>query len=277
MLPEGMDPDDYFKSNSLEDFKKLEEDSADAFDFFVKNKVKNIDKKNYAKLTSVLNSIFDYICIVESELVRNSLIKRTAELLEINQGVVSREFVSYKSKTRKYSNDKTAEINDKETEVEKATLNDSLKKEIDLVLLMLKLSFNESSDLIKHCGLRIDHFSNEIIKLIFNLYYIEKKLVNTKDFIDQIDDNFVRDYIEERLFSEEFKQSEIVIRNNVIDRIIDVLDEYYENLSKDLNTRLKLGELYEDIDFIKSLLEEKNIIVNERTKLPKLRELKSNV
>jgi hypothetical protein len=96
-----------------------------------------------------------------------------------------------------------------------------------------------------------------------------------RNFIDLIDDDNIRNYVNNRLFSDEFKQNEIIIVNNIIDRIINLIHVYYLKLNESINAKIKLSELYKDDEQVKSLQEEKTINVKEMYfKKEKLQELK---
>lgn len=270
VLPEEMDPDDYFKKYSINDFNELEKNKIDVFDFLVTYKTNDIKKGDYKKLTNALDSLFEYINLEDNEIIRNSFIERLAVILEIDKGVIAREFITYKNK-RKYSNILNTE---KENEKDKNKINDRVKREIDLILLLLQIDNNK--ELIKYCGLREEHFSIQYIQDLFKEIFNESFSLKKKDFMDYIDDNSLKEYMQARVFSDEFKQNENVLRNNVIDRIIDIIKRYYKSINKDINEKIKLGELYKDNDLVRKFQEEKTIIVNEIIKLSKLQELKNN-
>lgn len=268
ILPKGMDPDDYFKKNSVDDFRELEKSRVDVFDFLVKYKTKNIKKNDYKKFTNALDSLFEYVNLEDNEIVRNSLIERMAFLLEIDKGVIAREFITYKNKKIFLNKPDVGETNSKKR------IDKALKREIDLILLLMQIQ--DARNLINQCSLREEHFidsyTQNLFKMIFNLNFSVKK----KNFIDYIDDNFVKQYVEERIFSDEFKQEENILRNNVIDRIIDVIKKYYTKKSENITEKIKLGVLYKDDELVRKLQEEKTIIVDEIIKLSKLQELKYN-
>ncbi len=270
ILPKGMDPDDFFKKNSIDDFKELENKRSDIFDFLVKYKTKNVKKGDYKKLTGALDSLFEFVNLEDNEIVRNSLIERMADLLEIDKGVIAREFITYRNKRRYTNNKNTEQVNDGN----KINLNKTLKMEIDLILFLMQVENNR--DLIKQCGLREEHFFDQFSQNLFKMIFNENFSVKKKDFIDYIDDKFVKEYIEKRIFSDEFKQNAIVLRNNIIDRIIDIIKKYYKKKNEDINEKIKLAVLYKDNDLIKKLQEEKTIIIDEIIKLSKLQELKDN-
>ena len=269
ILPDQMDPDDYFKKFSIFDFKEFEKQSIDGFDFLLQYRTRDIDKNNYKKLIDALNLLFGYINLWESEVVKNSLIERMAEIFDIDKAMVAREFLTYKKKKRYSRNiDDVEELRDNNV-----VLDDLKKREIDLILFLLHIT--ETEKIIKQCGLREEHFYHLFTQKLFKLFFNEISSINRKDFLNYIDDNDIKNYIEERLFSDEFKQPEEILRNNVIDRIIDVIKRYYLRLNQNINEKLRLGELYKDDDLVKKLQEEKSVIINEIVKLSKLQELKN--
>jgi len=129
--------------------------------------------------------------------------------------------------------------------------------------------------LVKKCSLREEHFLNLLTQTLYKNYLTEKNDDFIKNFMNYFDDDNIKTYVQNRLFSNEIKQTEIIIKNSIIDRIIDIIKYYYKVTNIRINEKLKLGEFYKDEELIKQLQEEKTVIINEILKLTKLQELKN--
>ncbi len=268
VLKEGKDPDEYFKNHTIEDFKALENDLLDGFDFLVKTRTENIDKRDYTVLMNSLNSIFEFIALEDNEIIQNSMVERLAGLLNIDKRSVAREYLNYKNKFRL----KGGRLYDEETakngisEGEKVNigiliLDNSLKREIDLILMLLFLE--NARDLIKKTFLHERQFLNDFTQNLFKKIFFENLSVDKKNFIGLFDYNLIKKYIENRLFSEEFRASETVLYNNAVDRIIDLIKRHFKRQNQAINEKIKLGELYQDDELVKKLQEEKSVIIND--------------
>lgn len=270
LMPDGMDPDDYFAKHSLDDFRELEKNRLEGFDFLVKYWMKDTEsnKNDIKGLLESLNRLFEYINLWESEVVRNSLIERLAELIQKDKGMIAREFITFRKKKRTTYNKREEEEQEEKTDI----LNELTKREIDLILFLMMI--DDPIDTIKKCGLREEHFQNDYLQELFRHIFIEKKVSNTKEFVDLIKDEKIKEYVHERSFSDEFKFEMPVLRNNVIDRISDIIKKYFLKINDEINEKIKLGELYKDIDLVRELQEEKSAIINEIVKLSNLQEYK---
>jgi DNA primase len=167
-LPNGMDPDEYFKENQMEDFEKLLENRIEAFDFCIEYKCKDVDLKDYQVLSGVLKFLFEYIATWESGITQNLLLQRLSDKLSLNLGTIEQEYKRYLgSKKNSFVEKEIEKANDKKdvavnAENENVFLLDSiLKKEIDLILYLL--FYDESEVLVEQCELKSEFFSNQMI------------------------------------------------------------------------------------------------------------------
>ena len=108
----------------------------------------------------------------------------------------------------------------------------------------------------------------------FFIKLISSEDTNSRNIIDHIDDDNIKNYINQRIFSDEFKQSDEVIFNNIIDRIMDIKRRYFQKELENLTVKIKLAELYKDETGIKESQEEKMVLSYELTQTSKLQELK---
>jgi len=273
VLPDALDPDDYFKKFSIDDFKNLEKNKVDGFDFLVKYYTENIDKKDLKRIINALNSLFEYINQWESDVIRNNLIERTAELLNIDKGLLSKEYLTFRNKIKNYKHQGNDDREKDKVDKNSAKSPDQrLKREIELIIDLMQIP--DGVELVKQCGLREEHFLNILTQSLYKNYLNVKNDDFVKNFMSYFDDDNIKAYVQNRLFSNEIKQSEIVIKNSIIDRVIDIIKYYYTVTNKRINEKLRLGQFYKDDELIKQLQEEKTVIINEILKLTKLQELK---
>jgi len=275
LLENEKDPDDYFKNHTIDDFKIFEKKMMEGFDFLVKVKTQNIDKKDYNVLINSLNSIFEYINLEENEIIQNSLIERLSTALNIDKRSTAKEFLAYKNKNKYQVFKEESADSQENNKTIKYIFNNSIKKEIELIIDLLFLE--DSLDLIKKSSLKEEYFSIELTQMLFKKIFHENLSINKKNFIDLIDDNDIKKYIEMRLLSDDFKDiasKESTLYNDAIYRIIDISKAYYDKQIQIINKNIKYGELYQDDEYVRKFLEEKSVIINEIKKLKKLQELK---
>jgi len=270
VIPDGMDPDDYFKKYTIDDFKNFEKESIAGFDFLVFYHSRYLDKTDYQSLSGTLENLFDYINIWESEIIRNSFIEKLSNLIDIEKGVLLKEFNSFINKSKNFVKKEEIKVNLKENK-EESILDKIKKREIDLLLLLTIIS--DGKELIKRSSLKKEHFFYPDTQNIYCNFF-ENNLINKQNVIDYIDDDKIKNYINERLFSIEFRLDENVLRNSAVDRIKDVIKKYYVRLNEEITEKIRLCELYKDDETVKELQEEKTINISEILKLSKLQELK---
>ncbi len=274
VLPSGLDPDDYFKKNSLEDFKVFAKQKITAIDFLIFYKTRNINLKEYDKLINSLFFLFDYIKLWSSELIRNNLLSIVAEKLNIEKNIVFREYENYINKS-KFNKKETLidkkgkeEVKDKEFGITKRD-----RREIELILFLC--NYDKSKKLIKEFDLKSSFFTNFTVRDIFEKIFV-KDLYDKKNLIDIIDDNNIKNFVNNMIFSADFVniEDENIKFNNLVDRIIDLKKNFYLLKNEDIKEKIKLAELYNDVTLLKELQEEKTVLINEILKLDKLQEIK---
>ena len=95
VLPNDMDPDDYFKENTIDDFREFEKQRTDAIDFLVFFYTQSADVHNMNELMTVLDNLFSFVVKWDNQIIRDQLIDRIAALLGINAITVKNEFDKY--------------------------------------------------------------------------------------------------------------------------------------------------------------------------------------
>jgi len=118
-------------------------------------------------------------------------------------------------------------------------------------------------------------FTNNTIKDIFEKIF-EKDLCDVKNLMDIIDDDNIKDFVKNRIFSPDFVniKNEDHKFNNIVDRIIDLKKNFYLMKNENIKEKIRLAELYNDDELLKELQEEKTVLINEILKLEKLQEIK---
>lgn len=268
VLPDGKDPDDYFKKHDLSDFIELEKKKLSGFDFLIFYKTRDYNRGDYTSLVNVLNFLFEYISLWSRDVIRNSFIEQIALALNIDKGIVSKEFVNFGKRVTK--NEPETKTSNKDDGLSKNLTKDK-QQEIDLLLILTNLS--DSIDLVKRCGLRKDFFYYDETKKIFETFF-ENDFLEKKNILDFFVDDICKNYITQKIFSDELKSDESVLRNSAVDRIVRVINKFYERKIEELKESIRLAELYKDEDFVKELMEERDILAKEILKLKKLQELK---
>jgi hypothetical protein len=211
----------------------------------------------------------------ENEIIQNSLIERLSTALNIDKRSTAKEFLAYKNKNKYQVFKEESADSQENNKTIKYIFNNSIKKEIELIIDLLFLE--DSLDLIKKSSLKEEYFSIELTQMLFKKIFHENLSINKKNFIDLIDDNDIKKYIEMRLLSDDFKDiasKESTLYNDAIYRIIDISKAYYDKQIQIINKNIKYGELYQDDEYVRKFLEEKSVIINEIKKLKKLQELK---
>ena len=231
LLPNGMDPDEYFKENLMEDFEKLLENRVEAFDFCIEYKCKGVDLKDYQVLSGVLRFLFEYISAWESGITQNLLLQRLSEKLSLNLGTVEQEFSRFlgskKSNFIEKESDKAVEEsevlnNSKEEEV--LLFDNNSKKEVDLILYLL--FYDKSEFLVEQCGLKKDFFSNQLIADLYE--FSEKNHFSKEIFLENLTDVKLLNYVTERLLSTDFDTTMITLKCCVIDLIYALFKRFWQ-------------------------------------------------
>lgn len=274
LLPQEMDPDDYFKNNSIEDFYLFSTQKVSPIEFLIFYKTRGINLKEYNVLRNTLFFLFDYVKLWSSEIIRNSFLSIIAEKFNIEKGIILREYEEYVNSKIKSKNYKSEEKN--ENVIEKNITKRDIR-EIELILFLC--NYENSKTIINEFDLRSLFFSNSTIKDIFEKIFI-KSLCDKKNLIDLIDDNDIKKIVNNKIFSSDFVniEDEEVKFKNLVDRIIDLKKHFYLAKNEDIKEKIKLAELYNDNNLLKELQEEKTVLINEILKLNNYRRrLKHNV
>lgn len=277
LLPDGMDPFDYFKINSLDDFKEYDKNRIDSFDFILKEKA-SINHDNNHEVISSMKRVFDYIKRIENAVVKDKLLNRMASWFRVEETLIKNEFNLYKTRGNNYRS--KIEGNNTQKVVRNDMLNSDNQREIDIILLFYhyqKIIHNSNlpgvESLINSCCLIEKYFSNVWARETFKKG-LSDRFDNFDAFYAGINDEELKKYIEMRIMSYEFSDDVTVLKFNIIDRIIDLIRRYYLDKNKEIQKMLDIYERQNDLIMVKELQEEKTIIINEINKLKKLQELK---
>lgn len=91
ILPEGMDPDDFFRDHSIEDFEALMESRKDLGEFAVEEIIKTWDGSTAGKL-KVLSELFPYLEAVGQPVVQMEYLRLAGILLNLSEEVILKQF-----------------------------------------------------------------------------------------------------------------------------------------------------------------------------------------
>jgi len=273
IIPEAKDPDDYFKKHTLEDFKELEKKKLSGFDFLIYYRMRNCVKEDYVSLTGAIRFFYEYINLWDSEIIRDSFTDKLSSSLKIDKGIILREFNNFKNKgfSKTFLKENAPQNNEARFSKE-FTISDDEKLEIDLLLFLSNIS--DGNSLIKRCSFNKDFLYYDKVKRVFESFFCNK-LDEKQNIIDSFDDDYYKKYAEEKIFSEEFKFEENILRNGAIDRIAKITTKFYQRKIEEIKESIRFAELYNDEDFVKELMEDKDVIAKEVIKLKKLQELKT--
>lgn len=276
LLPDGMDPDEYFKKNSMEDFEKLLENRVEAFDFCIEYKCKDADLKDYQVLSGVLKFLFEYIAAWESTITQSLLLQRLSEKLSLNLRIIEQEFnrflSSKNSSFTKKESEKTADEQNAlgNTKNESVFFDTVFKKELDLILYLL--FYDKSEVLVEQCGLKSEFFSNEVTAALYD--FSKSNHFAKEIFLENLSDVKLLNYVTERLLSIDFDTSMIILKCCAVDLIIALFKRFWQKKGNEINEQIKLSEMYKDMELISELQNEKMKVTNEILKLSRLQELK---
>jgi len=268
LLPDEMDPDDYFNKYGVDEFKNIVNNRIDAFDFCVNYVTKGVNLKDYNKLVEVLKYLFDYIYLWENIIVRDLLIEKMSALLGINKESLLSEFNKYKGFHNK--NDKVEEKINNFIIKPNTVLDDKMKLELDLLIYLH--SYTDSLKIIDLSG-----FDRSFFYCDYTAQLYDKALNNNfskENFIEGIDNGTVLDYITGCLMSERFSEDEKLLKECIIDLMSDIMKQFWKRKSDQITEKIKLSEMYKDYELIADLQLEKELVTGNMIKIIGLQELK---
>lgn len=256
-LPDGMDPSDYLLSKGSDAFKELIENAKPALDFRVDWGYKKANIQTDQDKRFFLNDLYAFLENLDSEVFKESALKKAAALLSISENAVIKDFHNRKLKnTKKYV---------KKVEIEKKVTQEKQLEEY----LMLNLLNNP--DLF-------DRFKNKI-----SLNLLQDELTQ-KIYLAMLN---VNEEHGELLFHKVLDLLEENERNDILDRIfVEPSIEEPAQLIQDCIKKLRLHSIQLEKQKIKKLihenknnsekitelLEEQQFLLNEEKKI-KQREL----
>lgn len=107
VLPNGMDPDDFFRHYSLEDFEELLNSRKDLGEFAVEEIAKTWDGSTPGKV-KVLSELFPYLESTGQPILQAEYLKIAALRLGVAEEVIARQFKQWRSATRSKNASKAA-------------------------------------------------------------------------------------------------------------------------------------------------------------------------
>ncbi|HNZ27807.1 MAG TPA: DNA primase [Spirochaetota bacterium] len=286
VLPNNLDPDDYFKTNTIEAFNIYQKQKVTPIEFLLYYYTRNKDLKDFNNLIRTLYLLFGYIRLWDSEVIRKNLIESVSSFLNIDYSTTFREYEKYLSKETRYNSAPKESAASTPANISSENEPDlkpdaALLREIDLLVYLLK--YAKRKEVITKSSLESEYFTTDVGKKAYS-FLIEKDGEDEKKFfIDLFENDELKKSINERLFDIELMiedkkfdniQKEKILLNNIVDRIINLKKNYYRVKSSSINKKIKFSELYKEEELLKELQEEKTLIISEIVKLEKLQELK---
>ncbi len=298
VLPNGMDPDDYFKQNNLSVFKDFFSQRVEPIDFLVFYSTKNVNLKDYTELVKCLEYLFSYVKLWQNKIIQNALIDRIAQSLGLDTAMITNAFVEYEQKNSKKVFAKNAEPDIQPNQSQHLpkeqhnALTERDKYEIDFIIYAIHCSQYE--EIARRCGFDEKFLDTNIGRRLYAWMKQNTNEVSRKTITDAADSDCVKEYINEVLFNldkliitEEKDDKDKaddnysagidskLIADNIYDRIYEIKKHYYINQSRMLTEKIKYGELYKDEMLVKELQEDKIVLQREMNKLARIKKLKN--
>ncbi|MBR6061423.1 MAG: hypothetical protein IKP67_05060, partial [Spirochaetales bacterium] len=267
VLPNDMDPDDYFKENTLDDFREFEKQRTDAIDFLVFFYTQSADVHNMNELMTVLDNLFSFVVKWDNQIIRDQLVDRIAMLLSINETTVKSEFEKYaKSHTQSdygaynnYTNEDTrSSYNEQPPGFSNAVnnmpvsniprrdrpLTDRDKIEIEFIIYLTNCA--EYKTIMRECSFDETYLMTDIGRALYKLICDNELSAAKKMLTDVTDNSIAKNYINETIF----RVSELIIQeakdDNLKNANADMTDTFVA-----VNTKMITDNVYDRIYEIK--------------------------
>ncbi len=314
VLPNDMDPDDYFKENTIDDFREFAKQRTDAIDFLVFFYKQNADVHNMNELMKLLENLFSFVVKWDNQIIRDQLIDRIAMQLDINAITVKNEFekyakshiktdynaldnYNYNEEIHSKQNEQTAVNNIPANNIPRRDrpLTDRDKIEIEFVIYLTNCA--EYKEIVRECSFDETYLMTEIGRVLYRLIFDNEITAAKKMLADVTDNSIAKNYINETIFrvsgliiqearddnlknaNADITDTSVVVNtkmvtDNVYDRIYEIKKYYYINKSREITEKIKFGDIYKDEALVKELQEEKILIQGELDKRAVIKRLK---
>ncbi len=183
VLPEGMDPDDFLKNHSLEDFQKLLQSRKDLGEFVIEEFLKTWDGTSRGKM-AVLENIFPYIKNIAEPVPYSEYVSLLASRLGLSEQIVIEQFGTFQKKISK----------DTSYNFKKAVVADTPPLEEEILRIVLKYPFFVDELLSNERVCLLIAESSPVYAEIFNALK-ETRL----EFQERQDNNFYVNQVYEKL------------------------------------------------------------------------------
>ena len=266
VLPNDMDPDDYFKENTIDDFREFEKQRTDAIDFLVFFYTQSADVHNLNELMTVLDNLFSFVVKWDNQIIRDQLVDRIAMQLGINETTVKSEFEKYAKshiqtdynaldnhyeESHSKQNEPLADNNISAGNVPSnnivrrdRALTDRDKIEIEFVIYLTNCA--EYKEIVRKCSFDETFLMTDIGKALYRLIF-DNELEQAKKMLADVTDNSIaKNYINETIF----RVSGLIIQeardDNLKNANADITDT-----SVEVNTKMVTDNVYDRIYEIK--------------------------
>ncbi|MCX7823238.1 MAG: DNA primase [Syntrophobacterales bacterium] len=135
VLPEGMDPDDFFRHHLMEDFETLMESRKDMGEFVIQEITKGWDGSTSGKL-KILSELFSYFEPLGQPVIQSEYLKLAGKALNLNEEVVLKQFKSWLASSKhRVSPPKTLHKRNSKDLVSSCEITSSLEEEILKIIM----------------------------------------------------------------------------------------------------------------------------------------------
>ncbi|MCA8939907.1 MAG: DNA primase [Planctomycetes bacterium] len=100
MLPKGKDPDDFFREHEASDFERVLANARDLFSFKLDTLARRHDLQHPAGMRAALDEAIQTIVATDDELLRDNLLKRSADYFRVSERDLHRAWLETKRRQR---------------------------------------------------------------------------------------------------------------------------------------------------------------------------------
>ncbi|MFP4363848.1 MAG: DNA primase [Spirochaetia bacterium] len=255
ILPENMDPMDILQKEGPNALKKYVKYSINSFKFLVNSLIERYNYREPGGRQAILQSVFPYIDIVNSEVRKESFFQELADALMVEQRSIILDYYSRGKKNNTHDS-----INKREKEERAVTMTPEL-------FLMTAVTANKSLFSFVRSIINSDDLSDENAIEVYCA--LEECYRNEEESIDSLfarmDNKSVVEFIQGKMSSEEFSQNPEKLVKDSVNRL---KEKSLKKKQQDLIAKIKkLEKSNQDNDEYKDLVLEKMYLDNELKKL----------
>jgi DNA primase len=226
LFEEGLDPDEYIKTNGVDKFKEKLENPLSVMDFKLVYLKEHLDTTNSVDMSNYVNNMLREISLINDDVLRELTLQKLSEEAKLDIDFL-------KNKTTK----KEVVIITKE----KPKYNKYEKAERNLLYYMLN-----KEEVIRIYNKNISCFPSKRGRSLANKindFYEKYNMINIADFLSSVDDTEIYDYIKEILALD----LNDIYKIDEINDYINVINDYnFEIAIESLNDKMKKASTKEE-------------------------------